>query len=147
MIAAQNVASLVGADVVDLDGDKIGTVGQIYVDPSSGQPNWATVKTGLFGHSEYFIPLERADELDGVIRIPFSRDIVKDAPSVDAKGSIGQEEQDSLYAYYRGLTGLVPVDGEVERTRDIDPTPQSAPDEPELVIIEVPVDEKQRLSD
>ncbi|MBK4347131.1 PRC-barrel domain-containing protein [Lacisediminihabitans changchengi] len=120
MINAQNVASLIGVAVVDADGEKIGTVGQIYVDPGSGQPNWATVKMGLLGRSEYFIPLERADEIGGDIRIPFSKEIVKDAPSVDASGSIGQEEQTSLYAYYRGITGLVPVEGEVSRTRDID---------------------------
>jgi len=124
MIAAQNVASLLGAVVVDPEGERIGTVGQIYVDPTSGLPNWATVKMGLLGRAEFFVPLERADEVGGQVRVPFTKEIVKDAPAVTPDGSIGQDEQVSLYAYYRGLTRLVPVDGEVPRTRDIDPTPQ-----------------------
>lgn len=33
MISEQNIASLVGGDVTDTEGHKIGTVGQIYVDP------------------------------------------------------------------------------------------------------------------
>ena len=127
MIAAQNVASLLSAVVIGPDGDKIGTIGQIYVDPTSGLPNWATVKMGLLGRSEFFVPLERADEIGGQVRVPFTKEIVKDAPAVTPDGSIGQDEQVSLYAYYRGLTRLVPVDGEVTRTRDIDLTPQDAP--------------------
>ncbi|MFP5393983.1 MAG: hypothetical protein ACLGI6_20980, partial [Gammaproteobacteria bacterium] len=31
---------------------KIGSIGQIYVDDSTGTPNWVTVKTGLFGSAE-----------------------------------------------------------------------------------------------
>ena len=60
MISDQNISRLLGADVVDADGDKIGSIGQIYVDPASGQPNWATVKTGFFGMSESFVPLDQA---------------------------------------------------------------------------------------
>ena len=55
MISDQNISRLLGADVIDADGDKIGSIGQIYVDPATGQPNWATVKTGFFGMSESFV--------------------------------------------------------------------------------------------
>ena len=41
MISNHNSASLIGVDVTDADGDKIGTVGQIFVDPATGTPTWA----------------------------------------------------------------------------------------------------------
>jgi uncharacterized protein (TIGR02271 family) len=110
MINSTNVARLIGATVKDSDGDKIGKVGQIYVDPTTGQPNWATVKTGLFGTSESFVPLEQASEADDEIRVPFTKDFVKDAPRVDADGSLEESEEGNLYTYYQDTTTGAPVD-------------------------------------
>lgn len=50
------------------DGAKIGGVGQVYADHDTGQPNWVTVKTGLFDTRESFVPLE------GVRVAPSTRD-------------------------------------------------------------------------
>jgi sporulation protein YlmC with PRC-barrel domain len=58
MISEQNLQSLIGSTVIGSDGEKIGTLGQVYVDPETGRPNWATVKTGFFGMSESFVTLE-----------------------------------------------------------------------------------------
>ena len=102
MISDQNISRLLGADVVDADGDKIGSIGQIYVDPASGQPNWATVKTGFFGMSESFVPLDQADQVDGGLRVPYTKDVVKDAPNIDPDGELSEAEEDRLYDYYRG---------------------------------------------
>ena len=38
-----------GRDLIDRDGDKIGSIGDVYLDDQTGQPEWLTVKTGLFG--------------------------------------------------------------------------------------------------
>ena len=102
MISDQNISRLLGADVVDADGDKIGSIGQIYVDPATGQPNWATVKTGFFGMSESFVPLDQADQVDGALRVPYTKDVVKDAPNIDPDGELSETEEDRLYDYYRG---------------------------------------------
>ena len=37
MISEQNIASLIGGNVTGTDGHKIGTIGQIYVDPDTGR--------------------------------------------------------------------------------------------------------------
>jgi uncharacterized protein (TIGR02271 family) len=102
MINAQNIARLVGADVVDSDGGKIGKIGQIYVDPTTGNPNWATVKTGFFGTSESFVPLDAATEVGDDLQVPYTKDIVKDAPRVDADRELTEPEEDELYSYYQG---------------------------------------------
>jgi uncharacterized protein (TIGR02271 family) len=109
MISEQNIASLIGANVVDLEGSKVGSVGQIYVDPETGRPNWATVKTGFFGSSESFVPLDQAEEVGGDLRIPFSKDFVKDSPRTAVDGEIAHDEEDNLYAYYHG-NGSVDTD-------------------------------------
>ncbi|CAN5251173.1 PRC and DUF2382 domain-containing protein [soil metagenome] len=110
MISSENLQSLISADVVDVDGDKIGKAGQIYVDPTTGQPNWATVRTGFFGTSETFVPLDEATVEGETIRVPFPKDFVKDAPRVEADGSLEQTDENALYAYYNGgaATDAVP---------------------------------------
>lgn len=100
MISAHDIASIVGRHVVDSDGHKVGAIGQVYVDPSSGQPNWVTVKTGLFGKAETFVPLEQAEEVEGELRVPFTKDAVKDAPRFDSHGELTHSQENELYAYY-----------------------------------------------
>lgn len=105
MISENNIAALIGCKVVDRDGDKIGTVGQIYVDPSSGRPNWASVRTGLFGTSESFVPLEDAVDAGGELRVPYEKAFVKDAPRIDDDAELSPAEEENLYSYYRGGSG------------------------------------------
>jgi len=91
-----------GQELYDRDGDKIGTVGQIYVDPSTGRPNWASVRTGLFGTSESFVPLEHATEDADGLRVPFEKSVVKDAPRIEDDAELSPDEEDRLYDYHLG---------------------------------------------
>ncbi|WP_049822816.1 PRC and DUF2382 domain-containing protein [Arthrobacter sp. H41] len=82
------------------DGDRIGTLGQIYVDDDTDRASWVTVNTGLFGTSETFIPLEGA-AVDGKdLRVAYPKDRVKDAPKVDRDGHLSPEEEHLLYRHY-----------------------------------------------
>jgi uncharacterized protein (TIGR02271 family) len=106
MIARDNIDRLAGgnANVVDSEGNKIGSLGELYLDDTTDQPNWATVKTGLFGMSESFVPLAEAT-LDGDdIRVPYTKDQVKDAPRIEPDGHLEVDQEDRLYSYY-GLSG------------------------------------------
>ena len=38
-----------GRTMVGSDGEKIGKIAEIYEDPQTGKPEWATVSSGLFG--------------------------------------------------------------------------------------------------
>ena len=104
MINTNNIDSLIGANVVDTEGRKVGTVGQVYLDSSTNQPSWVTVKTGLFGTSESFAPLESADWTGDELRIGYDKNFVKDAPRIDTDGSLESADEDALYRYY-GLSG------------------------------------------
>ena len=51
---------LQNSTVFATDGDKIGSVGQVYLDDVTNEPTFVTVKTGLFGARETFVPLQQA---------------------------------------------------------------------------------------
>jgi len=89
-----------GGEVRTVAGDKVGKIGQVYFDDDSGRPSWVTVKTGLFGTQESFVPLSAAD-LDGVdVVVPYDKDTIKGAPRVDSDGSVTPQEENRLYSYY-----------------------------------------------
>ncbi|MEK0153837.1 PRC and DUF2382 domain-containing protein [Arthrobacter oryzae] len=103
MLAKEHIDDLLTRDgkVLSTEGDKIGSIGQVYTDDDSGQPTWVTVKTGLFGTSESFVPLEGARVEGDNIVVPFGKDQVKDAPRVDTDGHLEPSEEDRLYRHYR----------------------------------------------
>jgi len=94
-----------GANVLSEDGEKIGSIGQVFVDNVDGQPSWVTVRTGLFGMSESFVPLEGARTEGNDIVVPYSKDHVKDAPRIDADRPLEPAEEDRLYQHYQLDTG------------------------------------------
>ena len=106
MLAKEHIDDLLqrNGNVLTTEGDKIGSISQVYADDDNGQPTWVTAKTGLFGTSESFVPLEGARIDGGDIRVPYTKDQVKDAPRVDTDGHLEPSEEDRLYAHY-GLAG------------------------------------------
>ena len=103
MISTDQLNTLLndGGTVVGNDGAKIGKVEQVYLDDQTGNPEWVTVKTGLFGSAQTFIPLAQGSVSGDEIRVPFTKDTVKDAPRVeDAEGHLSPEEEAELYRYY-----------------------------------------------
>ncbi|XKH52248.1 PRC and DUF2382 domain-containing protein [Citricoccus nitrophenolicus] len=95
-----SVDQLQNATVFGNDGDKIGTIGQVYLDDQNNQPTFVTVKTGLFGMKETFIPVSEATRNQDGLQVPFDKAFVKDAPNIDADGSLSPEEEQRLYEYY-----------------------------------------------
>lgn len=89
-----------GADVYDKTGDKIGSIDQIYLDDKSGQPEWLTVSTGWFGTSTQFVPISGSSSYDGGLQVPYTTDLVKDAPSVDADEHLDADQEEKLYEHY-----------------------------------------------
>jgi uncharacterized protein (TIGR02271 family) len=125
MIGTDEIQNLLvsGGTVVDNDGDKIGKVSQVFLDDQTGNPEWVTVTTGLFGTAESFIPLNQGSIQGDTIRVPYDKATVKGAPRVnDSNGKLSEAEEAELYRYY-GLdytTGT--ADYDTTRTADYDTT-------------------------
>jgi uncharacterized protein (TIGR02271 family) len=109
--------------MVDPAGAKLGTIDAIYLDDETGQPEWATVTSSLFGTKAAFVPLAQAQDTGDSVQVPYDKQQVKDAPSLEADGQLSQDEEAELYRHYgldysehRSDAGL-PA-GERDRDRD-----------------------------
>uniref|UniRef100_UPI00301B7DCB PRC and DUF2382 domain-containing protein n=1 Tax=Kineococcus sp. G2 TaxID=3127484 RepID=UPI00301B7DCB len=95
-----------GATVTGRDGDKIGKVDEVYLDNATNQPEWVSVKTGLFGSNVSLIPLSQAVVSGDTVTVPFDKSMVKDAPHHDPGHELSEQDENDLYAYYGVTTGV-----------------------------------------
>jgi uncharacterized protein (TIGR02271 family) len=100
MATQQDVRAWRGMNLVDRDGDKIGKIEDIYLDRSSGEPEWIAVKTGLFGSNVSFVPIHGATPQGDEVRADYEKGLIKDAPNVDPDGELSPEEERRLYQHY-----------------------------------------------
>jgi uncharacterized protein (TIGR02271 family) len=101
MLTEQNAREVIGTTAYSADGDKLGKVGQLFLDDQTGRPEFVTVNTGLFGTKETFIPVSEASFNGDRLTLPFGKDRISDAPNVDAEGGhLDQSEERRLYEYY-----------------------------------------------
>ncbi|WP_410620572.1 DUF2382 domain-containing protein [Amycolatopsis sp. cmx-8-4] len=91
---------LIDSAVVDPNGHKLGKVGNVYLADATHQPEWITVKTGLFGTKESFVPLSGAHTDHDGVHVQVDKDSVSDAPRIDADGHLSPEESAQLYKHY-----------------------------------------------
>lgn len=101
MLTQTQIPAVLGRVAYDPAGDKIGTVGQVYVDERSGEPRWVTIRTGLFGTKESFVPIDEAELSGEQLRVAVSKEKVKDAPRVELEHErLPDDEAAELYRYY-----------------------------------------------
>jgi uncharacterized protein (TIGR02271 family) len=89
-----------GRTMVGSDGEKIGKISEIYEDPATGKPEWATVSSGLFGTKSNFVPLAGASPAGEDVRAQVTKDQVKEAPGVEADGELSEQEEARLFEHY-----------------------------------------------
>ncbi|WP_338051501.1 PRC and DUF2382 domain-containing protein [Pseudonocardia acidicola] len=100
-IKTDDVRDLLGREVYDAHGDKVGKVGQVYLDSQTSAPVWATVKTGLFGTKESFVPLAGATRAGRDLHVNTSKDTIKNAPQAGGNdGRLSRAEEQQIYAHY-----------------------------------------------
>jgi len=89
-----------GRTLVDRNGEKIGTVDELYTDREGDQPEWALVHTGLFGMKRSFVPIKSASASGEDVQVPVLKQQVKDAPKVEADGELSEAEERQLFEHY-----------------------------------------------
>ncbi|MGY1683128.1 DUF2382 domain-containing protein [Geodermatophilus sp. SYSU D01176] len=100
MIGTDSISHVIGRDVYDPNGQKIGSASEVYLDDETAQPEWMTVRTGLFGTKETFVPIRDAALADDGVHVSVEKSAVRDAPRIDADGQISPQEEQELYRYY-----------------------------------------------
>lgn len=89
--------------VVDRDNNKIGTMDAIWED-HTGQPSYLGIKTGWLGLGRtHVIPVASADVSENTrkIRLPYSMEVVKNAPAFEEQSDINPMAEEQIDAYYR----------------------------------------------
>ena len=98
-----NIREWSGHEVVDEAGDKIGKLESVYVDTASDQPAFATVTVGMVSKKLVFVPIDDAVVGPGYVKVPYAKNRVKDAPSIETDGELRAEAEGDVFAHY-GIT-------------------------------------------
>jgi hypothetical protein len=141
-------------DVLDRDGQKVGKLRDLFLDSQTDRPEWAGVSTGFLGRKLALVPLAEATDAEGAVRVAFTEQQIKDAPTMDPDMELSQSEEEGLYRHYgldysrtESATGLPPgarahEDENVQRRRDVGATRDR---DPEQKAGEVPLAQPLRL--
>ncbi len=100
MPTMEDVQRWIGQDLVGQDDDKLGTIGQVYLDRETGEPTFVSVKTGMFGTRSSLVPIQGAATHGEHIHVPYTKDQVKNAPNVDDDQDLSEAEEEKLYQHY-----------------------------------------------
>jgi PRC-barrel domain protein len=123
MIGQREALRMFGCEVFDPAGQRIGIVGQLFIDDDTEQPAWITVQTGLFGTNESFVPLEGAAFDGDTLTVAVGKGAVRHAPRVHLfQGDLPLEQERALYLYYGMTYGVAPDGAEsIDEVREIEP--------------------------
>ena len=119
----EQLTAMRGVNVYSIDGERIGSVDEIYVHEQTGQPEWIGLGMGLFGAKRVLVPVRGAEQTDDGLRVPYTKDAVTDMPAVDLE-RISEEDEARMHQHY-GLeyshtpVGSNPSGGQPERRASV----------------------------
>lgn len=94
---ADTVRGWIGYTAVDINGEKIGKIEDVYEDDQGSGPEWFAISSGWFGSKHSFAPVQGATADGDRLVLPWTKQQIKDGPHFEA-GDI--DEGDSLYSHY-----------------------------------------------
>jgi hypothetical protein len=120
MIRTDDIGSMIGADALDAQQDRIGEVSQVYVDEQTDHPTWVSVRLGLLSGAEVLVPLDDAEWDERSLHVAVERRAAREAPRKEMDEPLTVEEEERLYTHYgiptlrhpRSELGLMEVDAE-----------------------------------
>jgi len=99
MPTAAEMGEWTGSKLDEMGGATVGKVAGVYVDDSSGKPEWLFARMGRFGHYT-LVPARDAVYANGRIWVPFSRDAIRKAPRVDPGKPVERDSEQALLDHY-----------------------------------------------
>jgi uncharacterized protein (TIGR02271 family) len=101
MFEEHDARALIGAELYAATDQKVGRIGQVFLDDETGRPEWATVQTGWFGSGESFVPLQGAQRVSAGLAVPYAKEQIKEAPRIESSdGHLSRREEAALYQHY-----------------------------------------------
>jgi sporulation protein YlmC with PRC-barrel domain len=128
-----SLSRLKGMDVRDAEGEKVGSIRDVFLDPRAERVRYLSVSTGWLSRGTHVVPIDdvtyvdEGDGRDAHAVVPYSTDHLKGAPSLDDDGEVTPDREREIHGYYAGV-------GRDDATRDAlrarqrtpAPTPQIA---------------------
>jgi hypothetical protein len=102
-----------GRTVVDRDGERIGTLDDLYLDERD-EPAWGTVRAGFLGLRSSLVPLSDMRPVGDELEVPYDRQRVKDAPAVEPSEQVDDEDADRLRQHYGLADRAAPASPDAE---------------------------------
>ena len=103
MTAMPDSAHLKGQPLVSSDGETVGTIEDVYVDPGTGEPEFLEVKAGRFRPKVHFVPVARMNVEGGAVTVPYDKTKIVEAPKVGVGAGGGEltgSEESTLREYW-----------------------------------------------
>lgn len=99
--AKWNVAQWHGKMLLDVNGEKIGKLQDVYVDVETDTPQFATVKEGFIGRHLTFVPLGGIQVGPDNLQVSVTKEQVRTAPDIELQGDeLSQAEESTLYHHF-----------------------------------------------
>lgn len=100
MINEEHARRLLGRDMLDRDGDRIGEITQVFVDDRTLEPTWVSVTTGWLGLSQSFVPLNRVQWSGEQVQAAYDTATVRNAPRFATDEPLTPRDEDLLHEHY-----------------------------------------------
>jgi sporulation protein YlmC with PRC-barrel domain len=93
---------LIGLTVVDEQGEKIGSLSGVWIDPSTHRVEYMGLKSNWLSRSTHLVPSRNveAETGDGIVRVQFPAEFLKEAPRYNPKAELSEMEKQGINAYY-----------------------------------------------
>jgi hypothetical protein len=112
--ASWAVGEWLGKPIVDCDGERIGKLRDVYVDVETDEPQFGTVKEGVFTRHLTFVPLAGVQVGPDHLQVTVTRDQVRSAPDIELQGEeLSQADESTLYHHFE--QNYIPIKNESGR--------------------------------
>ncbi len=120
-----SLGRLRGMDARTTDGEKIGTVKDVYLDAEARYARYLAVKTGWFGGT-HVVPIDDVTyvngEDDSYVVVPYAADQIKNAPTFGDDDELTPERERAIYDHYQRV-GYWEDTRDIVRARQTEPAP------------------------
>jgi PRC-barrel domain protein len=96
--------ALLGLHVIGREDVTLGVVEDVYADIRTGRPQWAAIRSGLFGTDVSLVPLAGAEHNVRSLRVPYGTRELRNAPHRAPGIMMTHKEEANLFRYY-GFSG------------------------------------------
>lgn len=100
MVKEQELLRLRNARVLDINGEHVGKIGEIFLNDRTQEISFVTVALGILRAREVYVPYSLIDVGDEGVVIQVSREVVLEAPRSNSLGYLTKQQESELYSLY-----------------------------------------------